>query len=292
MENGVKYFNLFEYVENITLKDYLLRHLDETNNNFDKYMYRLFNYSEEYIIDYWIKSLYQELESSQNIENQKFYKEALVGTNLCFDSLTISHKRIFSLHNFILQDENKKTHAYRKTPVRVSTIRDGKELIFWWGVDATDIQKFMNDFIEIYKLNRTSLLYSNPFLSSALMHLLFDRIHPFTDGNGRTARIIQNLKFTEGINKYTGAKLKLSPLNLSSSILRNKITYAKRMNNIKFNLEENTNNEINEWLNFSLDMADEQIYYLTNELERKSAYIEKAKTPSIKKLSKISKRYI
>ena len=69
----------------------------------------------------------------------------------------------------------------------------------------------MNDFIRVYKQGGTSSIYSNPFLASSLIHLLFLRIHPYTDGNGRTARILHNIKFTEMINKLYGTRLKLSP---------------------------------------------------------------------------------
>ena len=75
------------------------------------------------------------------------------------------------------------------------------------------------------------------------MHLLFLRIHPYGDGNGRTARIIHNLKFTETINKLYGMKLKISPLNLSDSILLNKITYVKKIDNIYFDLEHKTSEQ-------------------------------------------------
>ena len=71
---------------------------------------------------------------------------------------------------------------------------------------AKDVNKFMNDFISVYKHNGTSLVFSNPFLVSALMHLLFIRIHPFSDGNGRTTRVIHNIKFTESVNKLYGTK--------------------------------------------------------------------------------------
>ena len=45
---------------------------------------------------------------------------------------------------------------------------------------------------------------SNPFLKSALIHLLFLRIHPYADGNGRTARLLHNSKFTASINSIYG----------------------------------------------------------------------------------------
>ena len=49
-----------------------------------------------------------------------------------------------------------------------------------------------DDFIKIYKSSSISLINSNPFLKSALIHLLFIRIHPFPDSNGRTSRAILN----------------------------------------------------------------------------------------------------
>lgn len=293
-ENGmnsdfVKYFSLEEYSEKIKLSSTLLSHLDETTIGFDKYIEELLRYDEKFIIKYWMNSLYEELRSSNSIENIKFNERSLLETDLLFNRLTINHKKIYDIHNFVVKNESPVVFEYRKVPVNVSRINpDNTETIFWRGANPEDVYKFMNDFINIYKLSRTSLIYSNPFLSSSLMHLLFDRIHPFTDGNGRTARIIHNLKFTEGINKIYGTKLKLSPLNLSSSILRNKITYVKRINNIYFDLEHNTNEAINAWFEFCLDMADEQIYYQRNMLMKHEEAIKKMDNPYkiVRKLSK------
>lgn len=107
------------------------------------------------------------------------------------------------------------------------------------------------------------------------MHLLFVRIHPFLDGNGRTSRIIHNIKFTESVNKLYGTRLKISPLNLSQSILLNKITYINRINSIYFDLEHDTNRSINDWFDFILDMVDEQIYYAGSRLDNiDSRYLE------------------
>ena len=125
----------------------------------------------------------------------------------------------------------------------------------------------MNDFIKIYKHNDISILMSNPFLKSALIHLLFLRIHPYTDGNGRTARLLHNSKFTESINQIYGTKLKISPLNLSESIYLNKPSYVKAIDSIYFDLKHDSNDAINAWFNTMLNMADEQIYASSNKLE-------------------------
>ena len=82
---------------------------------------------------------------------------------------------------------------------------------------------------------------------------MFVRIHPFEDGNGRTARILQNISFTAELNRIYGSKLKISPLNISESIRRNGYYYANRLNRIFF------------------DMDHEQIYYQKNRFPNPSS---------------------
>lgn len=273
----VDYFSLEDYISRIKLLPRVLEHLEETNKEFDKYINELFKYDEEYIINYWIYLLYIELISNQKIESLKQDESRILDNKIFFDTLSINHKRIHTLHNFITEGELEPTFSYRDGEVNVSKINsDGSEDIFWRGVKAEDVIKFMNDFIKVYKQGGTSLIFSNPFLVSSLIHLLFLRIHPYSDGNGRTARIIHNIKFTESINKLYGSRLKISPLNISESILINKITYVKRIDNIYFDIKHDSNNEINAWFDFVLDMVDEQLYKSMNMLQEiDSSFIKK-----------------
>ena len=235
--------------------------------------------------------LYIELVSNQKIESLKQDESRILDNKIFFDTLSISHKRIHTLHNFITDGELEPTFSYRDTEVNVSKINsDGSEDIFWRGVKAEDVVKFMNDFIKIYKQGGTSLIFSNPFLVSSLMHLLFLRIHPYSDGNGRTARIIHNIKFTESINKLYGSRLKISPLNISESILINKITYVKRIDNIYFDIKHDSNNEINAWFNFILDMIDEQLYKSMNKLQEIDSSLIKEIPKSDMRLSRLKHR--
>lgn len=293
----IKYFNLEEYIDRIKLQSYVLKHLESTNADFDEYMEELSKYDQNYIINYWIDSMYQELAYNQIIENTKFDMGSLANRSVFFDTLNITHKRIHDLHNFVIEKDIEQgllepTADYRKVPVNVSRfLEDGTEEIFWRGVNPEDVKKFMDDFIKVYKQGGTKLLFSNPFLASALMHLLFIRIHPYTDGNGRTARVIHNIKFTEMINKLYGTRLKLSPLNLSGSILVNKITYVKRLDNIYFDVEHDTNQNINKWFDFILDMADERIFVARNKLDIiDTVHIKKEEEyPQIKSDMRLSK---
>lgn len=264
----VDYFPLDDYVDRIILLPYVLEHLEETNHSFKDYIKKIVSYSEEYAIDYWIYLLYEELKFNQKIENIDFSKINLIDDEVFFTTLTISNKRIHELHNFATTGQYEPIFEYRKGEVDVSRKNEmGEKEIFWRGANAEDIEQFMNDFIKIYKRNDISLIMSNPFLKSSLIHLLFLRIHPYSDGNGRTARLLHNSKFTEGINKIYGTRLKLSPLNLSESILVNKLSYTNAIDNIYFDLEHDTNEAINKWFNVMLNMADEQIFSSTLKLE-------------------------
>ena len=69
-----------------------------------------------------------------------------------------------------------------------------QEVIHWWGAAHEDIPLFMKDFIEFYKTRSLDFKYSNPFVKSFLVHLFFVKIHPYRDGNGRTARLLNNIK--------------------------------------------------------------------------------------------------
>ena len=53
----------------------------------------------------------------------------------------------------------------------------------------------------------------------------------------------------------------LSPLNISNRILANKYTYVNRINRIAFNLEYDSNEAINNFFDFILTMADEQLNF-------------------------------
>ena len=269
----VDYFSLDEYVDRIILLRDTLEHLQDTNHDFIEYIKKISKFNQEYIVDYWIYLLYEELKYSRKIENMDFKKIDLANGQVFFDTLSISHKRIHGLHNFAVKGEYEPTMEYRKTDVNVSKYNSqGEEEIFWRGARHQDIDKFMNDFISIYKRNDISMLMSNPFLKSSLIHLLFVRIHPYIDGNGRTARLLHNAKFTDSINRIYGKRilgtnLKISPLNLSESIYLNKPSYVKAIDSIYFDLKHDSNDAINYWFNTMLNMADEQIYVSSNKLD-------------------------
>lgn len=257
----INYFDLEDFVSNIHLNKNVLEHMQETNLNFDKYFKKLSKYDDEFQLYFWISLAYDEIKNSNFVEYHNLKKFDFNEKNLFFDSLNISNNRIHNIHKFVMKDENdSKAGRYRTNEVKVSNIEKDKEEIFWYGVKAKDVKNFMNSFIKIYKSNSMSVLDSNPFLKSALIHLLFVKIHPYHDGNGRTARTLHNIKFTEILNRIYKMNLKICPVNLSESINVNLITYINALDNTYFDLEHDNNEILNYWFNFILNMYDEQLF--------------------------------
>lgn len=271
-DNPVPRFSLEEYVNRIKLESYVLEHMEETNREFQKYMKLLMQFDDYSLITLWISLFFDELISSYKMEHAHLINFDLIDkNNLFFDSLTINHSRIQKLHDFVLKhtdNEINKDAQYRVTHVRVSKMTQRGEFVFWRGVEPEDVKFFMDQFIRIYKSKSISVLNTNPFLKSALIHLLFIRIHPFTEGNGRTARLLHGMCFTNCINEIYDMKLKISPFNISPNILVNQPTYARMIDSIYFDLDHDSNEEINRWFNFILNMVDEQLFYLMSKKER------------------------
>ncbi|WP_269009768.1 Fic family protein [Aquirufa ecclesiirivi] len=81
----------------------------------------------------------------------------------------------------------------------------------------------------------------DPLIKMALMHYHFEAIHPFSDGNGRTGRILLLLYL-----KLSGL-LDTPAIYLSEYIIKNKTAYYTRLRNVT---------EKNDWENYILYMLD------------------------------------
>jgi Fic family protein len=106
----------------------------------------------------------------------------------------LSHKKmeelrrtdIFNIHSIILQGiDSKNAGKYRDVPVYVN-LRDGKRHIFCDPLRIADEMDIFFDWLFSSKKE-------HPVIIAAEAHTRFVSIHPFIDGNGRTARLIMNL---------------------------------------------------------------------------------------------------
>ncbi len=280
-DEKVKYFDLEDYIEKIKVNSKILSVAEETAEMFEQYLGYLNQYylnNLDGIVREWLDAGLKEQKYSNKIESHVITNEALSHADLFFEKTTINHERIKRIHKFVCEygeTQSSIVGEYRKDEVNVgTTMGDGKYVVYWYGVQPEDIKKFMDSFINFYRTNSIQDLYNNPFLKSAMAHLLLVRIHPFGDGNGRTSRIIQNIAFTNGINRIYDTKLKLSPINISQAILQTRYEYADIINRVRFNLDYDNNEIINRWLLYILYKYQEQMYFQTNRFGLIDDYIK------------------
>lgn len=105
-------------------------------------------------------------------------------------SKSFSHKMIYELHKILVRNTHKKrpitVGAYRKGPIYVV---DGQGQVVYEGPPASDVVPMMDSYIQW--VNKTAEIH--PLIKAALVHLYFVHVHPFDDGNGRSARALSNL---------------------------------------------------------------------------------------------------
>jgi len=116
------------------------------------------------------------------------------------NSLSLEKKKhlentdILHLHGIITKGVLKETTqegAYRAGKQYVLLRNRGTGEITFLPPPTEQVPALMNDLIEWINDNRTSTL--DPVLEAAMIHYEFVRIHPFLDGNGRTARTLATL---------------------------------------------------------------------------------------------------
>ncbi len=216
--------------------------------------------------------LYQSLVAEKTIEDDATkevlsYKEALwmglkqlkskpfITTNLCIKIVQCIKQNAASIRvtpGTTLS--NTKGKIVYTPPSGEKTIRD--KLSKW--------EKFINTESNI-----------DPLIKMALMHYQFEAIHPFSDGNGRTGRILLLLYL-----KLSGL-LNIPAIYLSEYIIDNKAAYYRNLKNVT---------EKNSWENYILYMLDMIEVTALNGLERLSkitAAMEKMTLALKKQLPKI-----
>jgi len=108
---------------------------------------------------------------------------------------------IRNIHHLILKGiDNKNAGSYRTQNVGVVK-SDGSIHNF---TEPLKIDEKMNEFIDWLHTQTVE----EPILLASLVHLKFVSIHPFIDGNGRTARLLMNLVLLQ--NGYPQAIIKIS----------------------------------------------------------------------------------
>ena len=98
------------------------------------------------------------------------------------DGEDLTERTIREIHSLVLMDDADNRGKYRSVPVQISGALDTPP-------SPIHISEQMESLLKSYANDKR-----HPIEKIADFHILFERIHPFIDGNGRTGRLIMNLE--------------------------------------------------------------------------------------------------
>ena len=126
--------------------------------------------------------------------------------------------------------------SFRDSPIFVQDYIDGE--IAHTAPDAKDLDSYIQDLIDFTNSNQP---FIHPIIKASIIHFVFAYIHPFKDGNGRTARAL----FYWFLIKKGYSLIK--NISISRSILDSRIQYDKA-----FLKTENDDNDLTYFINYSI----------------------------------------
>ena len=136
--------------------------------------------------------------SENNINEAINYCNVLINLDKYHDNGKITEELILDMHREITKDVVDDTiysGRYRNVGVTLKNLKTNN--IRFTPPSNTNVSRLMEDLIKWIN-NSNELL---PIIVSGIAHYEFVRIHPFMDGNGRTARALVNLiLLTKGYN--------------------------------------------------------------------------------------------
>jgi Fic family protein len=159
----------------------------------------------------------------------------------------LSELMLFSWHEMLMEGNRYiQVGKWRSgtEPMQVVSGVMGKEVVLFEGPPSDQVPEEMNRFIMWF--NATSpegeKPIRNPILRSALVHLYFESIHPFEDGNGRIGRALAEKALHQGV----GQPILIS---LSQVIEADRNLYYEQLKQAQLTLQ------VDQWMGYFADVV-------------------------------------
>ena len=189
-----------------------------------------------------VSSVYSSKIEGENIDFDSFFKHKFLNVEYKLD-YTKKADDLFSAYEFIFKNrltfQNlQKTHSIlssnllpksqqgliRNNPMLVINSDDRIEYVSAEPtILKTELRKLFND---IEFLLKTDLNDFDTFYFASYIHLVFVKIHPFQDGNGRTARLLEKWFLIEKLGE------KVTSVQLEKNYYKNSNNYYKNIKKI------------------------------------------------------------
>ena len=128
------------------------------------------------------------------VEVENYYKALKMLDGMSKSKKDITEDEILKLHKTVTEGlvEKEKIGQYRPADVYVlDDLGDGREMLRFKAPDSKLVKNLLAELMEWLKNSKKEI---HPIIRAAILHLEFVSIHPFTDGNGRVARLLTQLQ--------------------------------------------------------------------------------------------------
>lgn len=129
------------------------------------------------------------------LEVENYYKALRVLEQLSKSKQEITISEILKLHKMVIEGlvEKEKVSKFRPSDVYVlDDLGDGREMLRFKAPPAPKVKQLVENLLAWLKMSKKAGVH--PIIRAAILHLEFVSIHPFTDGNGRLARLLTQLQ--------------------------------------------------------------------------------------------------
>lgn len=129
------------------------------------------------------------------LEVENYYKALQKLDEMAKQTHTIILDELLKLHEMVIHGLVEKEKAGKFRPSDVYVVDDlggGKEKVRFKAPDAKEVARMIADLINWLDQSKKDGVH--PIVRAAILHLQFVTVHPFTDGNGRLARLLTQLQ--------------------------------------------------------------------------------------------------
>jgi len=104
---------------------------------------------------------------------------------------TLNKKNLLKAHSFVTKNILQKSQQGKFRAGIMYVITDSGKIEYVAAAPQMVENEMKKLFSDIETLLKTDLTFEEVFFFAAMLHLVFVKIHPFGDGNGRTARLLE-----------------------------------------------------------------------------------------------------
>ena len=129
------------------------------------------------------------------LEVENYYKALKLLDELSKSKKPITVEEVLRLHKTVINGlvEQEKIGKFRPGDVYVlDDLGDGREMLRFKAPPAKVVSAMISELLNYLKTSKAEGVH--PVIRAAIIHLEFVSVHPFTDGNGRVARLLTQLQ--------------------------------------------------------------------------------------------------